>query len=148
MAKKDSDSNAPHHPKEGTVGWYFYEFWPIMFFGLLFLLMCATPIVLSGMFQETYVYTMGEHDLFGPYNAFPIYGIFILVAFILALVFTFVIPKLVGWLVLALGVVALVLIQGVSGDTTALSWGPWIAIVFIGYMLFVNLFLTRIRGKK
>lgn len=137
-----------HHPREGSVSWYFYEFWPIMFFGVIFLIMCALPIILSGAFQEEYVFTMGEHELFGPYNAFPVYGLFILFSYALALVVMFVLPRLVGWVVFGLGVIALVLVQGVSDNTTALSWGPWVAIVWLGFVLFGNLFLTRIRGKK
>ena len=36
------------HPVEGTTSWFFHEFWPLLLFGGLFLLMMSVPLVLTG----------------------------------------------------------------------------------------------------
>jgi ABC-type transport system involved in Fe-S cluster assembly fused permease/ATPase subunit len=37
-----------HHPVEGTPSWFLHEFWPLLLFGGMFLLMMTIPLVLTG----------------------------------------------------------------------------------------------------
>ncbi len=125
MVRSKVKSEEEHsHPPEHTFGWYFYEFWPVMLFGGFFVLMCAIPISLSGLFSASDVYSSAD-QVWAPW------GLFIIGAFLLCLTLLFTAPRLVSWAVFFIGVAWLILAEG----ATAMNWGPWMAILFLGYML-------------
>ena len=131
-AKKDDKQH--HHPPEGTVGWYFYEFWPVMFFGMCFILMCATPVTLSFIFGSSDPYSSSDIVPFG-------FGLGLLLAFSFSLVVLFVVPRFIGWYVFILGMLGLVFMRHPVHNDLAVSWGPWIAILFLVNMFAANFFL-------
>ncbi len=133
MVRSKVKSEEKHeHPPEHTFGWYFYEFWPIMLFGGLFVIMCAIPISLSGLFAASDVYSSSD-QVWAPW------GLFIIGAFLVCLTLMFVLPRLVGWAVFLIGVAWLVLAEG----ATAMNWGPWMAILFLFFMLVGNVALPQ-----
>ncbi len=71
---------------EGRMNWVFFEFWPIMIWVAVFVLMCALPLTLSGM-------------LHNPFSAsdvvWPGYGLLLATEFVLALIIFILFPRLV-----------------------------------------------------
>jgi hypothetical protein len=60
MAETKHPEHAPAHKEfdtgnaEGRMNWVFFEFWPIMIWVVVFLLMCGLPLTLSGMLHNPF----------------------------------------------------------------------------------------------
>lgn len=120
------------HP-EGRMNWVFFDFWPIMLFVLVFIIMNALPLTLSGF-------------LTNPFSAADVvwggYGLGLLVAFALALVIFIVAPGFIMPYTLLLAIYALILAEGTRAWTVGgTPWGSSIGILFLTYGLFAWLVL-------
>lgn len=138
---KKNEPTAHHHPPENTVGWYFYEFWPVMFFGMCFIIMCSMPVMLSVVFGTNDIYSSSDIVDFR-------FGLAMLIAFCFSLVVLFVVPRFIGWYVFILGMLGLVFMKDPVHNDIALSWGPWIALLFLTELFAANFFLPRMEEKE
>ncbi len=126
------DPKHHHHPKENTVGWYFYEFWPIMVFGLFFVIMCSVPVALSMNFAATDVFSSANFVWWG-------YGLLIIASFLVAWVLTFLAPKFLGVYMFLLGVAALIMVE----NGTGMNWGKSIAVCYLAFVFFGSIMLAK-----
>lgn len=117
--------------------WFFHEFWPMMIFGALFVLMVSLPVILSGQFAALNKFVTSDVVWSG-------YGLLIIGAYLLALALTFTMPRLMGWYLLVLSILALVVTEG--GEAWAV--GPSIAVIFAVYMLVAIAVLPRREEKN
>lgn len=120
------------HP-EGRMNWIVFDFWPIMLFVVLFLVMVALPLTLSGF-------------LHNPFSSADVvwagYGLAIFLAFVLALAIFIVAPGFIMPYTLLLAIYALILAEGTRAWTVGgTPWGNSAAILFLTYVLFAWLVL-------
>jgi hypothetical protein len=126
---------------EGRMNWVFFDFWPIMIWVAVFSLMCAIPIVLSGM-------------LHGAFSASDViwwgYGLVILLVMLGALAMFIVLPRFVGTYVLLVSIYYLVMAQRFDAwRVGGTPWGSSIAIIFLTYVLVGNIiFMQADRPQK
>ncbi|MEB3286411.1 MAG: hypothetical protein VKJ04_02795 [Vampirovibrionales bacterium] len=133
MAKQPpQQSSHQNHPEPNTVGWYFFEFWPVMVFGSCFVLMMAIPLCLSGAFAAG--------DYYSQASVWAPYGLLIIGAFLMAWLVTFIAPWAMGAYVFLLGVYALIMVENV----TAMNWGWMLAVLFLAFMVLGNLIFGNI----
>ncbi|HEY9686295.1 MAG TPA: hypothetical protein V6C52_04895 [Coleofasciculaceae cyanobacterium] len=88
--KKHPEAHQPAHVEfdtshaEGRLNWIFFEFWPIMIFVVVFLLMNAVPLTLSGL-------------LHNPFSSSDVvwsgYGLLLIAEFVVALIIFIVAPR-------------------------------------------------------
>lgn len=105
---------------EGRMEWFFHEFWPIMVWGFIFVLMIALPLSLSGLFPNPFATAT---------TVWPVYGLLIAAYFVLAMLITFVAPGWLGVYILMLGIYCLIAAE----DGAAWMQGSAIAILFLMY---------------
>jgi hypothetical protein len=138
----------PHHGPvfdvtnaEGRMNWVFYDFWPIMIWVGVFIIMCSLPVVLSGM-------------LHNPFSAADVvwwgYGLLIAAVFLGALAVFIVAPRFAGIYTLLVSIYGLVLAERFQAWTIGNTpWGSSIAILFLTYVLIGNLvFMQAGRAPK
>lgn len=133
---KKPQGHSPSHPEPNTVGWYFFEFWPIMVFGTCFVLMMALPLTMSEGFAAGDVFSSSDF-VWAPY------GILIIAAFLLGWLITFVVPRLMGAYIFCLAVYALILTENV----TAMNWGWTLAILFLGFVVFGGIYMLKVKDE-
>lgn len=104
-----STNEHAEHPPEGTVAWFFFEFWPIVLFGGLFVLMCTLPLIFSGFLS--------------------LQALGIGLAFLLAFAVTFLATRFLGLYLFALGVIAFTL------QPQAFSMATWVGLFFLLFVL-------------
>jgi hypothetical protein len=126
---------------EGRMNWVFYDFWPIMIFVALFILMCMLPIVLSGLMHN-------------PFSAADVvwwgYGLLVAAMFLGALALFIVAPYFAGVYTLLVSIYGLVMAERFHAWTVGgMPWGSSIAILFLTYALIANLiFMQADRASK
>lgn len=125
------------HPTPNTVAWYFYEFWPVMLFGGLFVLMVSVPLILSGAFAKADVFSSSDF-VWAPY------GLLIIAAFLVAWVITFCLPQIIGWYIFGLGLLALVSAEG----WTATDWGKSLAFFFLLFVFLGNIYMFQVKKPR
>jgi hypothetical protein len=128
---RDSQHDELKEP-EGRVGWFFKHYWPLLFFGSLFVLMMVIPTVLSGFFAST-----DEHVFVPSYVLSPVYGSLIALAFLGAMALVFLRPSLLGLYLIFWGIIALV----VANNFDAWFWSASIAVCFIGFAVLGTVFM-------
>lgn len=115
MADK-AHSGAEHHPAhkefdtshpEGRMNWVVFEFWPIMLWVGVFLLMNAIPLTLSGMLRNPF----SSADF-----VWPGYGLLLICEFVLALIIFIVAPRAI------MPYMALVAIYGLIAAEQGKAW--------------------------
>lgn len=111
----------------GRMKWIFAEFWTLILFGFLFLLMCALPLTLS-------------HFMHNPFSSadtvWPAYGALLFAEFLAALAICFVAPAWLGPYMLLLAVYSLIAAeQGKAWQITGMPWGSGIALLFLMYLV-------------
>jgi hypothetical protein len=116
-----SDVDKPHYP-QGSAGWFFSEFWVMIFFGSLFVLMMSIPLVMTG--------------------TLTLPGIVIFFSFILALVLALILPVLLPVFLLAMAVVVFGIQPG------ALQVGASIAVCFLTFTVLGMVWLPSRRSRR
>ena len=86
--------------------------------------MVALPLILSGQFAALNKFVTAD-------SVWPAYGLIIIGGFLLALFLTFTMPRLMGWYLLVLSVLALIVAE--QGEAWVV--GPSIAVIFCAYVL-------------
>lgn len=118
---------------EGRMNWVFFDFWPIMYFVVYFLLMMAIPLTLSGMM----------HNPFSSADAvWPGYGLLLFAEFVLALIIFILAPYFVMPYLVIVTIYGLILAEqgrawkvGFISDGTHTWMISMIAILFLTYVL-------------
>ncbi|MBX2860490.1 MAG: hypothetical protein KTR14_04605 [Vampirovibrio sp.] len=118
MAHHESEEEGVRDP-EATAKWFFHEFWGVILFGSLFVVMVSLPLVLSGVVE------------------LPIFGLAIILAFLGALAVTFLVPRFIGIYIVA--AVALIYIANPS----AISVGPTLTVLLLGTALLGTIYLVQ-----
>ncbi|MEM0951645.1 MAG: hypothetical protein AAGI66_05820 [Cyanobacteria bacterium P01_H01_bin.74] len=122
---------------EGRFLWFFQEFWPLILLGSFFLIMCALPLILSGMLSN-------------PFSASDIvwagYGLLLIAEFIGAVVIICLMPKFLGIYLLMLSIYGLIFAENFNAYKVGFisdGQNTWmvssIAILFLTYLLIGNL---------
>lgn len=136
MAKlADGSHKSPEehaHPKEGTVGYFFFEFWPIMMFVGLFLMMCALPMFLSPDFSA----------VLSPWAAF------ILLSFVGSLAVLFLATRWIGMYLAVVSVAAFIVTFITYPESIKIFAIYWIAILFVLYVLVGMIFFPQEMARK
>lgn len=131
MAKMANDKQAEHpehaHPPEGTVSYFFYEFWPIMMFAGFFIMMCSLPMFLSPDFSKVL--------------SLPALGI--ILAFIGALAVTFMATRWIGVYMFTISLVSFLLTFVVYPESISVFAAYWIALLFVTFVLVGMIFLPQ-----
>jgi hypothetical protein len=149
MSQSSEKQSAGHHAHpqvfdassaEGRMNWVFYDFWPIMIWVGVFILMCSIPIVLSGM-------------LHNPFSAADVvwwgYGLLIGAVFLGALGLFIVLPQFVAPYVLLVAIYYLIAAEHFKAWAAGgMPWGNTITILFLTYALIGNLIFLRAGFRK
>jgi hypothetical protein len=122
MVAMSHSNAAAEHPPEGSRAWFFHEFWPLMLFGGCFLLMMSIPLVMTGFLT--------------------LHALLILKTFILALIITLTLPKLLAPYLL---VMALVMFGMQPG---AWQVGTSIGVCFLSFLVLGIFALPRPKTAK
>jgi hypothetical protein len=106
----------------GRTGWFFEEFWPVIFWGAFYVLMLAIPLTLSGLFPNPFATAT---------TVWPAYGLLIIAYYLIAIAIALIAPGWIGaWLLL---VAIYDLIAAEHGQ--AWYWGDSIAVLFLMYVI-------------
>jgi len=108
---------------EGRMNWVFFDFWPIMFFMCLFLLMVALPLTLSGM-------------LHNPFSSADVvwggYGLLLVLEFVVALIIFILNPYLL------MPYFVLITVYGLIAAEHGKAWTAGFANDGFGHIWMVN----------
>jgi hypothetical protein len=130
-----------HHPPEGTIAWFFYEFWPIMFFVALFVLMFCLPLILinpelTNMAAGTLAKMV--HDVLLSPAALGI-----MTAFLLGLAITLWATRFLGLYMLALTALAFGVIFIQYPKASQVLYIQWVAGMMLVFVLLGTIFLPQ-----
>ena len=137
--QKHTEGHVPAHLEfdtshvEGRMNWIVFEFWPIMLWVGVFLLMIAVPLTLSGMLHNPF----SSADV-----VWPGYGLLLIMEFVLALIIFILAPRLIMPYLLLVSIYGLIAAErgeawriGFVSDGQNLWMINNIAILFLTYVL-------------
>lgn len=134
-----------HHPPEGTIGWFFYEFSPIILFGGLFVLMCVLPMALipsnATMLTPTKFWELIRKVVLTPW------ALGIMASFIGAFCITFWATRWIGMYMLMLVLVSFGIIFAIYPEASMVFYIQWIALFMVVDVLVAIIFFPQ-RAEK
>jgi hypothetical protein len=110
-----------NHPPYGTPAWFFHEFWPLMFFGLFFLMTMSLPLLFTGFLS--------------------LHALLIAFALLAALGLVLVLPKLMAFYVLLMALAVFFLQPQAWQTSTA------IGIIFLMFTVIGMVLLPQRKSK-
>ncbi len=120
---------------EGRMNWVFFEFWPVMIWVVVLILICSLPI----LFSQT---------LHNPYSSSDVvwwgYSILVGAVFLVSLGLFIVAPRFVAPFTLLVIIYYLIAAEQFKAWTVGnMPWGSSIAILFLTYALIANLIFLK-----
>lgn len=151
MAQQSKKNEPVHHahPPEGTIAWFFYEFWPIMFFGGLFVMMCALPMILIPSSASTIAAMTDPHKTIKLIRDIVLspFALCIISAFLGAIAVTLYATRMIGLYLFLVALAAFTIIFVSFPEAITKFHITWIAIYMLGAIFVAMIFLPQRASK-